>query len=213
MQPIRSERDIEDAIGRLLAIEPAFRLVADQAGPVPLRKLPTGYEGLAGIVVSQLVSRAAADAIWGRLRALLGSVTPAAVLGRTLEELRGVGLSGAKESTLRILAAACEDGLDLERTAMLPADEAIREMTALKGVGLWSAEVYLLFAAGHPDIFPSGDVALRTAAGEAFGLSERPADKILRQMSLDWQPERSIAARLLWAYYARRHKRDAMPVL
>ena len=213
MQPIRSERDMEDAIGRLLAIEPAFRLVAHQAGPVPLRKLPTGYEGLAGIVVSQLVSRAAADAIWGRLRALLGSVTPAAVLGRTMEELRGVGLSGAKESTLRILARACEDGLDLERTALLPADDAIREMTALKGVGLWSAEVYLLFAAGHPDIFPSGDVALRTAAGEAFGLSERPADKVLRQMSLDWQPERSIAARLLWAYYGRRHKRDAMPVL
>ena len=94
-----------------------------------------------------------------------------------------------------------------------PADEAIREMTDLKGVGLWTAEVYLLFAAGHPDIFPSGDVALRTAAGEAFGLSERPADKALRLMAVNWRPERSIAARLLWAYYAGRHKRDAMPVL
>lgn len=213
MQPIRSESDIEDAIGRLLVVEPAFQLVVDSAGAVPLRKLPTGYEGLAGIVVSQLVSRAAADAIWGRLRSLLGTVTPAAVLGRTVEELRGVGLSGAKEKTLRILADACEGGLDLDRTATLPADEAIREMTALKGIGLWSAEVYLLFAAGHPDIFPSGDVALRTAAGEAFGLPERPVDKVLRRMSLDWQPERSIAARLLWAYYGRRHKRDAMPVL
>lgn len=213
MQPIRSESDIASAIERLLVIEPAFRLVVDAAGPVPLRKLPTGYEGLAGIVVSQLVSRAAADAIWGRLQSLLGTVTPAAVLGRSVEALRGVGLSGAKERTLRILAEACEAGLDLHRTAVLPADEAIREMTALKGIGLWSAEVYLLFAAGHPDIFPSGDVALRTAAGEAFGLGERPADKVLRVMARDWQPERSIAARLLWAYYGRRHKRDAMPVL
>lgn len=213
MQPIRSESDIAEATERLLVIEPAFQRVVDSAGPVPLRKLPTGYEGLAGIVVSQLVSRAAADAIWGRLGSLLGTVTPAAILGRTVEELRGVGLSGAKESTLRILADACVAGLDLERTATLPAAEAIREMTALKGIGLWSAEVYLLFAAGHPDIFPSGDVALRTAAGEAFGLSERPEDKVLRRMSHDWQPERSIAARLLWAYYGRRHKRDAMPVL
>ena len=112
-----------------------------------------------------------------------------------------------------MLAEACVGGLDLGRTATLPADEAIRQMTALKGIGLWTAEVYLLFAAGHPDIFPSGDVALRTAAGEAFGLTERPADKALRLMSLDWRPQRSIAARLLWAYYARRHKRDAMPVL
>ena len=187
--------------------------MVDAAGPGPLRKLPTGYEGLAGIIVSQMVSRASADAIWGRLQSLVGTVTPAAILGRSIEELRGVGLSGAKESTLRLLAAACAGGLDLDRTATLPAEDAIKEMTALKGVGLWTSEVYLLFAAGHPDIFPSGDVALRTAAGEAFGLSERPTDKALRSMSLDWQPERSIAARLLWAYYGRRHKRDAMPVL
>ncbi|MBX9455279.1 MAG: DNA-3-methyladenine glycosylase 2 family protein [Rhizobium sp.] len=212
MQPIRSESDIASAIERLLAIAPAFRRVIDAAGPVPLRRLPTGYEGVAGIVVSQMVSRASADAIWGRLQALLGAVTPAAVLGRSVEELRAVGLSGAKESTLRILAEACEGGLDLERTATLPADAAIGEMTGLKGIGLWTAEVYLLFAAGHPDIFPSGDVALRTAAGEAFGLAERPTDRALRLMSLDWSPERSIAARLLWAYYGRRHKRDAMPV-
>lgn len=212
MRPIRSEADIADAIGRLLTIEPAFALVVEAAGPVPLRRLPTGYEGLAGIVVSQLVSRAAADAIWGRLRALLGTVTPDAVLGRSVEELRSVGLSGAKEATLRSLAGACRDGLDLERTASLPAEAAIREMTGLKGIGLWSAEVYLLFAAGHADIFPSGDVALRSAAREVFGLAERPTDKALRLMSLDWQPERSIAARLLWAYYGRRHKRDAIPV-
>lgn len=213
MQPIRSEQDIARAIGELLEIEPAFRLVVEAAGPVPLRRLPTGYEGLAGIVVSQLVSRAAADAIWGRLKGLLGAVTPEVVLARSVEDLRGVGLSGAKERTLRLLAEACAGGLDLHRTATLPAERAIAEMTALKGVGLWTAEVYLLFAAGHPDIFPSGDVALRTAAGEAFGLTERPSDRALRIMAADWQPQRSIAARLLWAFYGQRHKRDAMPLL
>lgn len=212
MRPIRAESDIAEAIDRLLAIEPAFRRVVDAAGPIPMRKLPTGYAGLAGIVVSQMVSRASADAIWGRLQSLLGAVTPATLLDRSVDELRGVGLSGAKESTLRRLAEACAGGLDLDRTATLPADEAIREMTALKGVGLWTAEVYLLFAAGHPDIFPSGDVALRTAAGEAFAMAGRPADKALRLMSLKWRPERSIVARLLWAFYGRRHKRDAMPV-
>lgn len=213
MQTIRSEDDIGRAIDRLLAIAPHFRSVVEAAGPVPLRRLPTGYEGLAGIVVSQMVSRASADAIWGRFRLVLGEVTPGGVLKRSPEELLAVGLSGAKEQALRVLAEACAGGLDLDRTAMLPADEAIREMTALKGIGLWTAEVYLLFAAGHPDIFPSGDVALRTAAGHAFGHAERPTDRMLRTMSLEWRPERSIAARLLWAYYARRHKREAIPVV
>ncbi|MCB1447252.1 MAG: DNA-3-methyladenine glycosylase 2 family protein [Rhizobiaceae bacterium] len=213
MEPIRSEDDITRAIGRLLDIAPAFRSVAETAGPVPLRKLPTGYEGLAGIIVSQMVSRASADAIWSRLRPLLGEVTPEAVLAREPRALLAVGLSSAKERTLRLLAEACMDGLDLDRMAALPADHAIREMTALKGIGLWTAEVYLLFAAGHPDIFPSGDVALRAAAGHAFGHVERPTDKALRTMSLDWRPERSVAARLLWAFYAARHKRDAIPVV
>lgn len=213
MEPILSEADIERAIGRLLAIEPDFRRVVEVAGPIPLRKLPTGYEGLAGIVVSQMVSRASADAIWGRLRLLLGEVTPETVLASSAEALRGAGLSGAKEQTLRVLARACAAGLDLHEVATLPAVEAIRTMTALKGVGLWTAEVYLLFAAGHPDIFPSGDVALRTAAGQAFGLAERPSDRALRALSLRWQPDRSIAARLLWAYYAARLKREAILVV
>lgn len=213
MEPIRSGEDIERAIGRLVDIAPAFHRVVALAGPVPLRRLPTGYEGLAGIVVSQMVSRASADAIWARLRQRVGTVTPDVILKCSPTELLAVGLSGAKERTLRLLAEACAAGLDLDRTATLPADEAIREMTALKGIGLWTAEVYLLFAAGHPDIFPSGDVALRTAAGEAFGHNERPSDKDLRALALDWRPERSIAARLLWAFYAQRHKRQALPVV
>ena len=213
MQPIRTEADIAAAVIVLAGIDPAFVPVIAQAGAIPLRHRPPGYEGLAQIIVSQMVSRASADAIWGRLEGMTATVTAANILAHSVQELRSVGLSGAKESTLRALAQACADGLDLETTAYLPASEAITTLTAVKGIGPWSAEVFLLFCAGHPDIFPSGDVALQSAAGSAFGLSPRPGDKGLRAMATRWQPCRSIAARVLWAYYAVEHKRDAIPVV
>ena len=213
MRPIRTDADIVTAAEALVVIDPAFVPVIARAGAIPLRHRPPGYEGLAHIIVSQMVSRASADAIWARLEALTGCVTAENIRSRSLEELRGVGLSGAKESTLRRLAEACAGGLDLEATAYLPAAEAIARLTAVRGIGPWSAEVFLLFCAGHPDIFPSGDVALRSAAASAFRLPERPADKALRTMAARWQPCRSIAARVLWAYYAVEHKRDAIPVV
>ena len=213
MQPIRTDADIAAAVMALAGIDPAFVPVIARAGAIPLRHRPPGYEGLAHIIVSQMVSRASADAIWGRLEGLTGVVTAGNILAHSVEELRSVGLSGAKESTLRGLAQACADGLDLQATAYLPAGEAIATLTAVKGIGPWSAEVFLLFCAGHPDIFPSGDVALQSAAGSAFGLSPRPGDKALRAMATRWQPCRSIAARVLWAYYAVQHKRDAIPVV
>lgn len=212
MQPIRTEADILAAAQVLAGIDPAFVPVIERAGAIPLRYRPPGYEGLASIVVGQMVSRASANAIWGRLEALLGTVTPAHVLAHSVEELRGVGLSSAKESTLRGLATACVAGLDLEKTAYLPADEAIAELTAVKGIGLWTSEVFLLFCAGHPDIFPTGDVALQSAAAHAFALAERPKDKHFRTMALRWQPHRSIAARVLWAYYAVVNRREGVPV-
>jgi len=213
MRLIRTDTDIAAAMAVLARIDPAFAPVIAQAGAIPLRHRPPGYEGLAHIIVSQMVSRASADAIWGRLEGLTGVVTAGNILAHSTEELRSVGLSGAKESTLRGLARACADGLDLEATAYLPAGEAIAKLTAVKGIGPWSAEVFLLFCAGHPDIFPSGDVALQSAAGSAFGMSPRPSDKALRVMATRWQPCRSIAARVLWAYYAVQHKRDAIPVV
>lgn len=213
MRPIRTEADIVAAAAELAEIDPAFAPVIARAGTIPLRHRPPGYEGLAHIIVSQMVSRASADAIWGRLEALTGGVTAANILAHSVEELRGVGLSGAKEITLRGLAQACSDGLDLEATTALPAAEAISALTSVKGIGPWSAEVFLLFCAGHPDIFPSGDVALQSAAASAFQLPERPSDKALRTMAMRWQPCRSIAARVLWAYYGVQHKRDAIPVV
>jgi DNA-3-methyladenine glycosylase II len=213
LRAIRDAEDLARQTKALIEVAPAFGPVAERVGPLPLRRLPTGYEGLAGIVVSQMVSRASADAIWGRLRAHLGIVAPEAVLSVSHETLCGLGLSGAKARTLRGLADACEAGLDLHAVAGMPAPDAIAAMTALKGVGLWTAEVYLLFAAGHPDIFPSGDVALRTAAGTVFDLGPRPTDRAVRALAADWAPHRAIAARLLWADYARAARRDAVPVI
>ena len=213
MRPLRTEADLATAAADLIGIDPAFAPVIARAGTIPLRFRPPGYEGLAHIIVSQMVSRASADAIWRRLEILAGTVSAQNVLAHSVEELRSVGLSGAKESTLRGLAAAGADGLDLQAAASLSAGEAIATLTSVKGIGPWSAEVFLLFCAGHPDIFPSGDVALQSAAASAFGLPQRPSDKALRAMAARWQPCRSIAARILWAYYGVQHKRDAIPVV
>lgn len=213
MQPIRTEADIAAGVQALLKTDPAFAPVVAAAGNIPLRYRPPAYEGLAHIVVGQVVSRASADAIWRRLEALTdGVIQPDRILAHSVEELRATGLSGAKESTLRGLAAACRNGLDLERVAFLDADAAIAELTAVKGIGLWTSEVFLLFCAGHPDVFPTGDVALQSAAAEAFGLAERPQHKAFRSMALRWQPYRSIAARVLWAYYGVRNGRQGIPV-
>lgn len=212
MQPIRTEADIEAAAAILAGIDPSFAPVIARAGRIPLRYRPPGYEGLANIIVAQMVSRASADAIWKRLDAVTSGITVDNILARSVEELRGAGLSGAKESTLRGLAQACRDGLDLERTAFLDADVAIAELTAVKGIGLWTSEVFLLFCAGHPDIFPCGDVALQSAAAHAFQLPARPGQKEFRAITLRWQPHRSIAARILWAYYAIQNKREGIPV-
>ena len=212
MRPIRDAADIQAAIAGLVAIAPDFAVIARKAGPVPLRFQPPGYRGLAGIVVSQMVSRASADAIWTRLEALAGAVDAEAVLALTDQQLRSAGLSGAKADTLRRLAAACRDGLDLPQTAVLTAEEALRSLTAVKGIGPWTAEVFLLFCAGHPDIFPAGDVALQAAYSHAFGLETRPTAPQLKQTAQSWQPFRSIAARLLWAYYASEMKRSGLPL-
>lgn len=212
MQPIRNDLDIETAAAALVLVDPAFASVLERAGKIPLRYRPPGYEGLANIIVAQMVSRASADAIWGRLETLTGGVTAETILAHPVADLRAVGLSGAKESTLRGLALACRDGLDLERTACLDADSAIAELTAVKGIGLWTAEVFLLFCAGHPDIFPSGDVALQSAATHAFALARRPGPRDFRTLSERWKPHRSIAARALWAYYASEMKRNGIPV-
>jgi DNA-3-methyladenine glycosylase II len=212
MGPILTPADLDAHAIALAEIDPAFLPVIAKAGTVPMRHSEPGFRGMAQIIVAQMVSRAATAAIWGRLEALVGTVTPEAIASQSTEALRAVGLSGAKEASLRALAEACIAGLDLHAIAFRPPAVALGELKAIRGVGQWTAEVYLLFSAGHPDIFPHGDVALQNAAAHAFSLEERPVGKRFQAMTARWAPHRSMAARLLWAYYAREMRREATPV-
>ena len=203
---IENEKDVARALKKLLALDPRLVSVAEIAGPLPHRRRSGGFEGLAAIVTAQQISDAAAASIWARLAAIVDPFTPEVFAGVAPEKLRAAGLSGSKVRTLTGIAAAAADGFDLNAVHDLPGDQAVMTMTALKGIGPWTAEIYLLFCVGHPDIFPAGDLALQGAVQEALRMRKRPDDRKLRQIAEKWSPWRGVAARLFWAYY--RVRRD-----
>ena len=204
--------DVKHGLTALIALEPRLAHVADIAGEVPLRRHPAGFESLAGIIVSQQISKASADAIFRRLKLALDPFSPREVLRLGEAALVSAGLSRPKQRTFFAVAEACEAGLDLEAMCELPAEDAIAAMTAMPGIGPWTAEVYLLFCAGHPDIFPVGDIALQNAVRHAFILESRPTPKPLSVIAARWSPHRSVAARLFWAYYANMKGHDGAPL-
>lgn len=212
MQRIRSHADISYGLDQLVALDGRLVAVREAAGEVPLRLSEPGFESLASIVVSQQVSTASARAIFGRLKALADPLTPAALLEADDDLFRQAGLSRPKQRGLLAIALAVQEGLDLHHLCGLDAHEAITALTSVKGIGPWTAQVYLLFAAGHPDIFPDKDVALQTAVGHALGHATRPGDKALAQLAESWSPWRGVAARLFWAYYRTIRGKDAVPV-
>jgi len=213
MRTIDSLEDVSDGLAALAQMDGRLVTVIDQAGPVPLRRRVPGYQGLAEIIVAQMVSKASANAIWARLEDEAGDCQPQAIVALSDAQCRRIGLSRAKEATLKGAAQAVLDGsIDPHGLCSLPAQQAIAAMTGIKGIGGWTAEVYLLFCAGHPDIFPAGDVALQGAAGHALRLAARPDQRTLRKIAGAWQPWRGVAARLLWAYYATAMRRgDVVP--
>ena len=181
---------------------PIMRRAHDVAGDPPLRRRPAGFEGLARIIVAQQLSTASAGAIWGRLAARVAPLTPEALLAHSEAGLKEVGLSAPKIRTLRALSqAVAQDGLDLERLSGL-AEEAVHEaLCAVKGIGPWTADIYVMFCIGRADAFAAGDLALQVAAGHAAGLDARPSPAELLALAERWRPWRGVAARLLWAYY------------
>lgn len=213
MRRIETDDDVRAGLEALLRLDPALAPVVAEAGPVPLRRRAPGFPGLARIVVSQQVSAAAAEAIWTRFTTRLGGdPTHEAILALDDAELKAGGLSTPKVRTLRAMAEAARDGLDVAALADRPAEEAIEALVRIKGIGVWTAEVWLLFCAGHPDVWPAGDLALRIAIGEAFGPSERPSETECRTRAQLWSPWRGVAARLFWAWYgARRAKGAGLP--
>lgn len=211
MRRIETLDHISEGLDALCQADPRLAPVRSAAREIPLRLSPPGFPSLASIIVSQQVSRASADAIFGRLLQLVDPLTPQTMLAAGEAVYREAGLSRPKQRTLRAIAQAVGEGLDLEHLCTLDAAEAMRRLTAISGIGPWTAEVYLLFSAGHPDIFPAHDVALQSAVGHAFGLNPRPAEKALRELAGSWAPWRGVAARLFWSYYREMKGREGAP--
>jgi DNA-3-methyladenine glycosylase II len=197
-----SAEAIQEGLDAIAAQEPAIARALTIAGYPEPRIRPTGYATLLRTIVGQQVSVAAASSIWRKLEALLGEdVPPERILAAGFDELRGAGLSRQKQGYVRSLCELVVSGaLDFDS---LPADdeEAIAELTRIKGIGRWSAEIYLLFAEGRPDIWPAGDLAIQEGLGRILGLPERPSEKQVRAAAENWRPHRGAVTLLTWHCY------------
>ena len=210
--PIADEAALCAGVDALRRIDPELvgRLLA-AGGPPPLRRREPGFAGLAAIIVSQQVSVASASAIFGRLEAQIAPLEARRLAAAGDEDLRSCGLSAPKIGALRAAAEAAASGrLDLEGLAALDAEDAHDALVAVKGVGPWTADIFLLFCLGHPDAFPAGDLALQEAARLALALEARPDAARLERIAERWRPWRGVAARMLWAYYRAVKARSGM---
>lgn len=203
---IQTDADVAEGADHLAALEPRFARALELTGPLPLRRRPGGSAALLRAICSQQLSVAAASAVWSRLEQ--AGVRCADTLAALDDEtLRGCGLSRPKIRYSRALADAA---LDYDALAELDEPDAVAMLTAVPGIGVWTAEIYLMFAVGRADVFAPGDLALREAARQLFELPERPSEKDLRARAADWSPWRAVAARLLWAYYAQATSREGI---
>jgi DNA-3-methyladenine glycosylase II len=210
---LETDEVLKRGLDELAGLDPVMKRLASEGVAPQLRKRPPGFEGLAWIIVGQQVSTASAAAIWGRLRLVLEPATPERFLQLSDQELRAAGLSAMKVRAIRAAATDIVEGnLPLDQLQELPADEAHRLLTRVKGIGPWTADIYLLFCLGHPDAFPAGDLAVQEAARIAYGLESRPDAKTLTALAERWRPWRGVAAKVLWAYYRVAKAREGSPV-
>jgi DNA-3-methyladenine glycosylase II len=199
------------ALDRLIAADTDLAGIEGRAGPLPWRSRPAGFPGLMQAIVAQQISNQAAAAIWSRVRVLPGSLDPVGLLALSEEALRGAGLSRPKVAHVRALATAFAEGRLVEAALAAMEDEAaVEAIAAVRGLGRWTAEVYLLFALERADVFPAGDIALAAAAAHLKGLEARPAPPALRALAAAWSPWRGLAARLLWHHWRHVTGRPAM---
>ena len=199
---VRTSHSMRAAAEALAACEPAFAKVVEQHGVPEPRSSDPGAHTLLRTIVGQQVSVAAARSMWAKLEAAYGSPPDLnRLLTATDEELRAAGISRQKAGYVRSLAQLfLSRELDLDA---LPADdeEAIALLTKIKGIGRWSAEIYLLFAEGRPDVWPAGDLAVQIEVGRLLGHAEKPSEKLLRELAEPWRPYRGAAAVLAWHSY------------
>lgn len=213
----RAKLDSADALAEHLAAllkrDRRLKAIARTAGPFEIRKTDPGFAGLARLVCGQQFSVQSAAAIWGRFALLPDALSPAGYLRLTEAEVRGVGFSLGKYQTVRAVAEAAVAGqLDFAALEQMTADEAIAALCSIRGVGPWTAELYMMFCSGHPDVFPVGDLALQKAVAHALGLDERPLGAALAEIAAAWAPHRATAALLFWRYYAALGLSKGVPV-
>ena len=197
-----SAKAIREGLDHVAALEPLMGVAIERVGYPEPRLRPTGYVTLLRTIVGQQVSVAAAASVWNKLAALLGDdIPPEALLSADFDSLRACGFSRQKQGYARSLCELVVSGeLDLHT---LPEDdeEAIAELVRIKGIGRWSAEIYLLFAEGRPDIWPAGDLAVQAGLAKLLGMDERPDEKATRALAEAWRPHRGAAAIFTWHCY------------
>ena len=206
-------RTVEDGFHQVGMLEPRFTQILERHGEPPSRKRRGCFETVLKIIVQQQVSIASANAIWSRVRKGLiaagGAVNPGAVLALDEDVLRGFGLSRQKAAYAHSLAEAVDSGsLNFRRLRTMADEDVIADLVQIKGIGRWTAEIYLLAVMERPDIWPAADIALMEAARDMLKLSERPTIKEMGPLAEPWRPYRTYAARLLWLHYRHITRRE-----
>jgi len=197
---------IAEGAAWLAAHDPHFADALSLTGPLPLRLCEGGFHQLLSAIVSQQLSVSAAAAIWARVEKA-GVTTPEAIYNSSDEDLRALGLSRQKIGYARALAGA---GIDFDALPGKSLEDVIAELTVVSGIGVWTAEIYAMFSLHRADVFAHADLALQEAARHLFDLDKRPTPKVMRDMADQWRPWRSVAARLLWAYYKHINEREGV---
>src|SRR3984893_16868140 len=208
---LNTQADLEDAVQALVEQDPRLRPILELTGMPTLRQREPGFAGLAAIVCGQHLSTASAAAIWGRVSAAFDPFHHDTLRKARADRLGRLGLSAAKIKTLKHIARElAEERLNLDVLANEEADAAHNTLTALPGIGAWTADVYLLFCLGHGDAWPAGDLAVQEAVKVGLGLKERPTPKQMAPLAEPWRPWRGGAAHLWWSYYKVLKKREGV---
>jgi len=199
---LKTKADLETAVAHLVAGCPHMKRAVAEAGAPPLRKRKRGFESLLKIIVEQQLSTASANAIWSRLQTGLQVVEPQAVQRADDATLRSFGLSGPKIRYCRALSDAVLSGdLDLPGLARRSDEVAMESLQSVKGIGRWTAEIYLLFCLGRPNVWPAGDIAVQSALQSLAEYEARPGTQEMDEAAENWRPVRGVAALVLWNYY------------
>ena len=205
---LNRQSDLDDAVMRLVTSDPRLKPVLDIAGMPTLRQRQPGFAGIAAIVCGQQLSVSAAAAIWGRVSAAYDPFHHDTISRVRADRLGRLGLSVAKIKTLKHIATElASERLNLDVLAEEDAEAAHNTLTALPGIGPWTADIYLLFCLGHGDAWPAGDLAIQEAMRVGLGLKERPTVKQMAPLAEPWRPLRGAAAHLWWSYYHALKKR------